>query len=139
MAEDLATIPTIESAWRPLTAVETTRAEYYLGVASRRIRRRWPDVDTRIASGDLDADAVSDVVVQLVLGTIEAAPVRNAKSWSETAGAVSKSVTLAGGRTELLAFEDWMIAVFEGGQSPRPVFCMPPAGSFEAIWPEEKP
>jgi Phage protein Gp19/Gp15/Gp42 len=128
---DLAVIGSIENAWRPLSTAERPRAEYYLGAASRRIRRRWPDVDARLAAGNLNADDVSDVVVQMVVGALDVPLVRNAKSWSETAGQMSRSVTLQSGKSDLLAIEDWMIAVFEGESTPSPVFCMPPSGRYE--------
>lgn len=136
--DDLAELNDVAAAWRPLTSLETERAKYYLKVASRRIRRRWKDVDARIAAGTLDAEDVSDVVVQLVLGAIDTPPVRGAKSFSETVGPMSRSATLASGKTDPLAFEDWMITVFDPASAAKPVFSMPPSGRYEGIfeWPE---
>lgn len=51
---------------RPLTEQETLDADVLLDRASRMVRRRWPDVDTRIGSGELTADDVADVVCQMV-------------------------------------------------------------------------
>lgn len=128
---NFAEVEHLEAAWRTLTDVERPRAEYYLGAASRRVRRRWRDVDDRLASGELDDEDVRDVVVDMVLGIVDGAPVRNARSWSVTTGPMSKSVTLAAGRADKLAFEDWMVEVFEGHTKPLPVFSMPPSP-----WPE---
>lgn len=139
MAADLAEITTIEKAWRPLNSAEKPRAEYYLGAVSRQIRRRWRDVDQRLAAGELDADDVSDVVVQLVIAAVDVpAASRKAKSWSESAGIVSKSVSLAGGKDELFEFEQWMIEIFEPAITALPQFSSPPSGNYEAlfIWPE---
>ena len=136
---DLADLPTVESAWRTLTPVERPRAEYYLGAASRAIRRRWPDVDDRLAAGSLDHHDVADVVVQLVIGAVDAPAVRGARTFSEAVGPMSRSVTLQSGKTDPLVIEEWMVAVFEGrGGTPRPVHSMPPSDRYENlfIWPE---
>lgn len=140
MATDLATIPTIEQAWRPLTSVEKPRAEYYLGSASRAIRRRWPDVDQRIANPEdyLTADDVADVVVQMVLSAVDRPPVRGAKSFSEGVGPMSRSATLLAGSTNPTEIEGWMVEVFEGRSAALPVFHAPPSGRYEGlfVWPE---
>ncbi|KRE72588.1 Gp19/Gp15/Gp42 family protein [Arthrobacter sp. Soil762] len=135
---DLAQIDTVAAAWRPLTSAEATRATYYLGSASRKIRRHWPDVDSRIAAGTLAAEDVSDVVVQMVLGAVDVVPVRGAKSFSEGVGPMSRSATLAGASTDPLVLEDWMVAVFEGRSTALPQSSMPPSGNYEGIfvWPE---
>jgi len=135
---DLAQIEAVVAAWRPLTSVELPRATYYLGSASRKIRRRWRDVDDRIAAGTLTADDVSDVVVQMVLGAVDVVPIRGAKSFSEGVGPMSRSATLAGASTDPLVIEDWMVEVFEGSSTPRPVGSFPPSGNYEStsIWPE---
>lgn len=141
MAGDLAQLTTVESAWRPLSTVERPRAEYYLAAASRAIRRRWPNVDKRIIDGDLNEDDVSDVVVQLVISAVDAPPIRNAKSFSEGVGPMSRSATLVGASTDPLVIEDWMVAVFEGSSTPEPVSSMPASGNYEGlfIWPEGRP
>lgn len=140
MATDLATIPTIEQAWRPLTPVEKPRAEYYLGSASRAIRRRWPDVDQRVNNPDdyLTADDVADVVVQMVLSAVDVPPVRGAKSFSEGVGPMSRSATLLAGSTNPTEIQGWMVEVFEGRSAALPVFHSPPSGRYEGlfIWPE---
>ena len=142
--EPLAKIETLEAAWRPLQEAERPRANYYIGAASRKIRRRWPDVDVRIEAGPpapgLDADDVADVVVQMILGIIDGAPIRGAKSWSEAAGPFNRSVTLEAGRVEYLSFEDWMVDIFEPLLVTTPVHAFPPSGRYERefIWPEEK-
>lgn len=135
---DLAQPEAVVAAWRPLTSVELARVEYYLGAASRKIRRRWPDVDSRIAAGTLTADDVSDVVVQMVLGAVDVGPVRGAKSFSEGVGPMSRSATLAGASTDPLVLEDWMVKVFEVSSTALPQSSMPPSGNYEDIfiWPE---
>ncbi|QSZ49406.1 Gp19/Gp15/Gp42 family protein [Arthrobacter sp. D5-1] len=140
MADDLADIPTIEKAWRPLNTAEKPKAEYYLGMASRAIRRRWPDVDQRIANDAdrLTAEDVSDVVVQMVLSAVDRPPVRGAKSFSEGVGPMSRSATLLAGSTNPSEIEAWMAEVFEGRSIALPVFHSPPSGNYEGlfIWPE---
>lgn len=137
---DLATIVQVEAAWRPLSGDKRTRAEHYLGVVSRRIRRRWPDVDTRIAAGTLNSGDVADVVVDLVLSVIGGPPVRGARSWNESAGSMSRAVTLeAGTSSDPLAFEHWMLEIFGAVESAKPVFHSPPSGRYDRMfqWSEE--
>lgn len=131
---DLAQIEAVTAAWRPLTSVELPRVTYYLAAASRKIRRRWRDVDDRIAAGTLTAEDVSDVVVQMVLGAVDVGPVRGAKSFSEGVGPMSRSATLSGASTDPLVIEDWMVEVFEGSSTTRPVFSMPPSGNYEGLF-----
>ncbi|MFJ4026029.1 Gp19/Gp15/Gp42 family protein [Paenarthrobacter sp. NPDC089989] len=142
MAEDLAELSTLEKAWRSLTATERPRAEYYLGMASRAVRRRWPDVDQRIANPDdkLNADDVADIVVQMVLSAVDGPPVRGAKSFSESVGPMSRSATLQAGSTNPANIEDWMVEVIEGRSTVLPQFHAPPSGRYENLfeWPEGK-
>lgn len=63
---DLAGLTQLEQSWRTLTDEEKPRAIYKLGQASRHVRRHFPDVDARIASGDLVPEDVSDVIVAMV-------------------------------------------------------------------------
>ena len=127
---DLAEVSAVEKAWRPLTSVERGRAEYYIGQASRLIRRRWPDVDRRIAdpTDKLTAADVSDVVVGLVLSVIPTA-VPGARSWSTTTGPYSHSVTLpASADARPMALLPWMVDVFEitANAVELPRFSFPP-------------
>lgn len=143
MAE-LATIQKVEAAWRPLTGDTRTRAIHYIGVVSRRIHRRWPDVDARISAGTLAAVDVEDVVIDLVLGVIGGPPLRGARSWSESAGSMSQSITLEPGTSsDPLVFEQWMIEIFEGASKPSaaPVFHAPPSGRYDRLfqWSENLP
>lgn len=136
---DLATPEALEKAWRPLTAAERIRAEYYLSKASRRVRRRWPDVDARLAAQTLDNEDVEDVVVQMVLAVLDGPPIRGAKSFSEGVGPMSRSATFIGGSTDPLVIEEWMVEVFEGRPTgAEPVGCFPRSGNYEPlfIWPE---
>lgn len=134
MAEPLAAVADLEKAWRSLTAEEKPRAEYYLGFSSRLIRRRWSNVDARVAAGDLGAEDVADVVVHMVLGIIDGAPVRRAKSWSETRGPLSQSVTLESGKADLITLEDWMVEVFTSSPAASPVGSFPASGQYEPVF-----
>lgn len=128
--DDLASVEDVVKAWRPLTTVERGRAEYYVGQASRLIRRRWTDVDERIADPDdkLTAADVSDVVVALVLSVIPSA-VPGARSWSQTTGPFSHSVTLPAAQdARPMALVPWMVEVFEVSEttSNLPKYSFPP-------------
>lgn len=136
MPEDFAKVEDVEKAWRPLSAADKLKVEYWLEVASRRVRRRWPDVDARLAllAGDprhLDAKDVRDVVVPLVVEVVGGPPVPGATSYAVSAGAESRSVTLAtAGGFDPNVFAAWMVAVFEGEQAPAGL----PRGSFPKPW-----
>lgn len=131
----LATTADLEKAWRPLQSAEKPRAEYYIGVASRRLRRRWPDVDGRLTASLLAKDDVTDVVVHMVLGVLDSAPARGAKSWSQTSGPFSQSVTLEAGRTDLITIEPWMAEVFDGPPPEAlPQGEFPASGFYEGLF-----
>ena len=135
---DLATVDQIAAAWRPLSEVEKARAGYYLGRASRLIRRTYPDVDKRIADqGDrLTADDVADVVIALVMSIVPK-PVEGARSWQQSAGPFSESVTLPAASADLpMTLEQWMRNVFAvaGSASPGPVGVFPPAPAFDRLF-----
>lgn len=137
---DLAEVADVEKAWRPLTNVEKSRAEYYIGRASRLIRRRWKDVDDRIADPDdeLTAADVSDVVVGLVMSIVPNA-VPGARSWSQTTGPFAHSVTLPStADARPMALLPWMVEVFEKvvKESNRPRFGFPPPYSDSVFGPE---
>lgn len=137
---DLARVEDVEKAWRPLTTAERSRAEYYIGQATRLIRRRWPDVDQRIAdpTDKLAADDVSDVVVALVLSVVPSA-VPGARSWSQTTGPFAHSVTLPStSDARPMALLQWMVEVFETvvSESNRPRFGFPPPASDAIFGPE---
>ncbi|MEE6295194.1 hypothetical protein [Georgenia wangjunii] len=136
---DLATTTEFATAWRPLRPSEIPRAAYWIGVASRKVRRRWRDVEDRIAAGDLARDDVRDVVLALVNQVLGPAPVPGAKSWQEqrSSGEESRSysVTMSPGKDphQLMVFEEWMLEIFDGSSTgATPTGCFPPA----ARWPE---
>jgi hypothetical protein len=54
---------------------------------------------------------------------------------------MSRSATMHEPKRDPLAFEDWMVEVFEPLTAATPVFCMPPSGRYEPefVWPEERP
>lgn len=135
---DLASVKMIESAWRPLSPAEAGRAEYYVGKASRDIRRRWPDVDERIAdsSDPLTAAEVSDVVVALVMSIVPK-PSPGARSWQQTAGQYSEAVTLpAASSAHPMTFESWMVEVFERAAAAGggPLGAFPETPPFDRVF-----
>lgn len=64
-----------------------------LAAASRWLRPNCPDIDQRIADGNLDPDLVADIVCQMVARTapVEALPI-GLESMQQSAGAYSESV-----------------------------------------------
>lgn len=112
MSDPFATAADLEAVWRPLTDAEEDRADALLARASRMIRRRWSNVDDRITSGDLDADEVSDVVLEMVQ-TAMTTPTLGVSQESQTAGPYNHSVKYdnPAGR---LYFSKWMVELFDG-------------------------
>lgn len=113
-----ATPADIAAVWRPLTAAEAERATGLIGTVSRAIRREWPDVSARIEAGTLDKDDVADVIVWSILPILApgANLPLNVKTYQETSGAESRSITLDGAAgVDWLEFASWMVRVFEGG------------------------
>ncbi len=133
---DFATPDDIINAWRPLSTGEVTRAEYWIEVAARRIRRRWRDVDDRIGLPPeepryVDPLDVRDIVVALVVEVLGGPPVPGARSYSVGSGVESRSVTLdSAGGFDPNVFAAWMVAIFEGEPDPAPM----PMGSFPKPW-----
>lgn len=138
----------IEAVWRPLTAAESDRATGLIEAVERGIVREWPDVPGRLTNGTLLVEDVRDVIVWSVMGVlgVDAEIPQNAKSYQETSGSESRSITLDGTLgAAWLTFSAWMVRVFEprGGQSGPPVarsrFNAPAGGRFDTIgflWPE---
>lgn len=142
---DFAQPEDVATAWRPLSSQQQDSAKYYIGVVERRIRRRWPDVDARLAAGTLTADDLRDVVVQLVIPVLAAleAPT-GARSFQVSSGGESRQVTLdAGARVELPDFDDWMVAILDAAPSaaPLPVGAFPRSGRYDCLfeWKEGRP
>jgi hypothetical protein len=88
-AAPFATPSDVEDRWRDLTDAEEARAEVLLGDASRIVRRRWPDIDARIAAGDLDADDVLMVVAGMVKRAMLGPDVDGVTEQTEAAGPFS--------------------------------------------------
>lgn len=66
-----AIIDDVEALWRPLSDDEADVATALLDQASRMIRARIVDIDTRIAGGKLDAAVAGDVAVAMVLRVLK--------------------------------------------------------------------
>lgn len=105
----------VQAGWRTLTADELDRATTLIDRASRKIRARWADVDDRIAAGTLDADAVADVVAEMVQ-TAMTQPIPGAEQYAEQAGPFNFSVKY-GNPFGRLFFTAEMVRVFEGEPS----------------------
>lgn len=138
----------IEDVWRSLTPDETQRATNLIEHVERGIIREWPDVPARLDAGTLDVADVRDVIVWSVLGVlgIDIDIPTAAKSFQETSGSESRSVTLDGPLgAAWLTFAPWMVRVFEGGsgsvrrRAALPRVNAPEGGRFDTLgflWPE---
>jgi hypothetical protein len=90
-----ATVDDLAARWRPLTEAETARAATLLGVASRRARRKFPTLDLRVATGDLDPLEVTDVVCDVVKRVLLTGGPEGVRQESETLGPFARSQTYA--------------------------------------------
>jgi hypothetical protein len=101
----------VEAVWRTLTAEEQTRATKLIAYASRKIRRLFPDVDARIASGALDALDVEMVVVAMVKRALMNTALEGVESQSQTAGPFAQTVKPANPSGNLYLTKDEMAAL----------------------------
>lgn len=85
---DLATIDDVEQLWRAVPDDELARTEAQLRYASSIVRARFPGIDARIRTCQLDRQLVADVVAGMVVRAS-----RNPSGLTqETIGPVSYSV-----------------------------------------------
>ncbi len=135
----------VQKAWRPLRNSEPDRAEYWIDVAARRVRRRWPDVDARMALAAEDPRHLSEkdvmhLVVVLVVEVLGGPVVPRARSWSKTHGETVEAVTLeSAGPFDGALWAPWMVELFEGSPSvPNvPVFSFPRPRALFREWEED--
>lgn len=85
----LAEVADIETIWRTLTSAETDRAGRLIVVASAVVRRRFSDIDRRIASGAVDAVLAAHVVATMVKRAMTARTPEDAVA--ESIGEASRS------------------------------------------------
>lgn len=104
-----ATPDDVAARWRPLTAAETVIAETLCLDASALLRARFPGIDGRITSGDLDPY----VAVMVCAGMVKRAlvtPDDGVSQESETAGPFTRSQSFANPmRTVFLTAADTLL------------------------------
>lgn len=66
MPDVYATSDDVAARWRPLSEQETAQADALVVDASLKVRRKFPQTEARIASGDLDLREVAAVVAGMV-------------------------------------------------------------------------
>ena len=109
---------------RPLTTDEQNLADHLTGVASRRIRSKFPTLDARISAGTVDPLAVTDVVAAMVWRALLAGDNGDAvQSRQEVAGPFSQQVTYANPMGNLYFTAD-DLAVLSGGRGQRRAFSL---------------
>lgn len=86
-----ATATELESRWRTLSTDEKARATVLLGDASVWLRAWFPDLDDRIASGELDADAAKMVACAMVKRAMLDSDGMSSEETQQTAGPFSVS------------------------------------------------
>jgi hypothetical protein len=71
MAASLATADDVAVKWRPLSPAEGQQVEVLLEEASAKLRRAVPNLDARIASGEIDTVLARSVVTNAVLRVLK--------------------------------------------------------------------
>lgn len=130
----------IAKPWRPLSDSEKQRAQANIEIVERALLARWPDLGDRITSGALAKASVTDVVYFLVRPLVEVDPdiPLRAKSWQETSGSESQSITLDGPLSGVvLTLDQWMVDRLSPPVTPStrntsagPLFAAPDPGDF---------
>jgi hypothetical protein len=93
LPDALATVNDLEARWRTLTDPEKTRAAVLLIDATTWLRALRPEIDGRLASGDLNPNAV----VQLIVGAVK-------RSMEAPAGGIRQQSQSMGPYTQFLSF-----------------------------------
>lgn len=113
MVESFASPADVEARWRTLSDTEEQVAVTLIEDAADMIRTRWPDVDSRIASGALSDYSVARVVAGMVKRAMQVGASEGLESRSQTAGPFVVSDTYSNPNANLfLNAED--IRLFEG-------------------------
>lgn len=91
-----ASVTDLEARWRTLSTAEKARAEVLLGDASARLAALYPQLEKRIATGDMDPRVPAQVVCSMVQRSMGSTDVgANVQSVSETVGPFSQSIQYA--------------------------------------------
>ncbi len=118
MAEPFATFADLEARWRLLEQGEAARATILLFDASNMIRERWPDVDARIASGDLLAGTLLRIVTTMVKTAMQNPDVEGIESRGVTTGPFGDNVKYSN-PDGALYLRNADIAILNGRKSGR--------------------
>lgn len=109
----------VEARWRPLSEAESDVADQLLQDASDMIRERWPDIESRVASGGIAPESLTRIVAQMVKRAMINVDSEGLVSQSQGAGPFSLNQTYANPTGNLyLASAD--VALLDGlGWTPR--------------------
>ncbi|MDR2256980.1 MAG: hypothetical protein LBE25_13450 [Arthrobacter sp.] len=99
MAADYASLSDLQSHWPGLPGGREDEAKQKLHEASVEIRALYPDVDTRVLNGDLDADVPRLVACRMVKRSMDTPDIPGGSGAvtqvSQTAGPMSTSYSFA--------------------------------------------
>lgn len=120
MSEPFAELGDLEDRWKAIPEDQSNRAIELLAAASRYIRaRKAINADTRITSGDLDADLVTDIVCAMVQRVMSSAS-PDARSTTAQTGSTSLTTTFEanqGGLRLLKSELETLLPVARRGQA----------------------
>ena len=117
MVDAYATALDVEDRWRPLTEVETRLANTLAVDASVRVRRRFPTIDARIASGSVDPLEVTAVVAGMVKRAMIAP--EGVSLHTQVGGPYQDTKRYANPLGDLYLTADDLAVLSEGGMSRR--------------------
>lgn len=115
-----ATVSDVVSRWRPLSPAETSVAETLIGDAEDIIRVRWPDMDARVASGDVSPVTVARIVAAMVRRAMLNRDAEGVEQRSHTVGPFGDTARYANPTNNLYLSADEAAALTPAGV-PRAV------------------
>lgn len=115
MAYPLASVEHYEASFTPLPPDLSSKLGALLARASRKVRAECGEVDDRIASGEIDAELVADIVCEMVerAGSVPAGVVGGVASVQQGAGPYQQTLT----------FSDVVGRLYVGKDAKRQIGC----------------
>ncbi|HEX8489320.1 MAG TPA: Gp19/Gp15/Gp42 family protein [Propionibacteriaceae bacterium] len=119
MPDVYATHQDVADRWRPLTSSEKPKVITLLLDASLRVRRRFPTLEARLTSGELDPREVTAVVAGMVKRAMLSGGAEGVTQYANTGGPFTESRTYANPAGSLEFTADDLAVLSESGTSRR--------------------
>jgi hypothetical protein len=119
MVTPYATADDVQDRWRPLSSDERRLAGVLALDATFLIRRRFPSVDTRLGSGDLDPHEVAAIVAGMVKRAMQGSENGPVTSQQDVAGPFQRNLQYANPMGNLYLTAENIAQLSEGGSGRR--------------------